>query len=189
MSRTQPRGRVIGIDIIPAQPPRGVSTIQGNFLDPAVQDNLRAYIRDPHWGRPRRRTIVADPDSEDGTTDGMSIEDLEDAEKSYIDLERQTNVDTDTGSAGAVQGEKDIAAGKKLGVKERDEQLGRVVDVVLSDMSAPWGLTSGTWVKSVSNPYYRMMNTSGVAFRDHAGSMVSRIWKELFNLKSFAHAR
>src|ERR1700761_7999956 len=32
ISKTQPGGRVIGIDIIPSQPPRGVSTIQGDFL-------------------------------------------------------------------------------------------------------------------------------------------------------------
>lgn len=48
----------------------------------------------------------------------------------------------------------------------------RVVDVVLSDMSAPWAQTEGFWIKSISNPYYRMMNTSGMPFRDHAGSMV-----------------
>lgn len=48
----------------------------------------------------------------------------------------------------------------------------RVVDVVLSDMSAPWEQTEGFWIKSISNPYYRMMNTSGMPFRDHAGSMV-----------------
>jgi 21S rRNA (uridine2791-2'-O)-methyltransferase len=49
----------------------------------------------------------------------------------------------------------------------------RTVNVVLSDMSAPWHQTTGFWKRSLSNPYYRMMNTSGVTFRDHAGSMVS----------------
>ncbi|KAL8627609.1 hypothetical protein Q9189_006700 [Teloschistes chrysophthalmus] len=45
------------------------------------------------------------------------------------------------------------------------------VDVVLSDMSAPWEQTEGFWKRSLSDPYYRMMNTSGINFRDHAGSM------------------
>lgn len=48
-----------------------------------------------------------------------------------------------------------------------------IVDVVLSDMSAPWEQTEGFWKRSLSDPYYRMMNTSGINFRDHAGSMVS----------------
>ncbi|KAK5079400.1 2' O-ribose methyltransferase [Lithohypha guttulata] len=56
--------------------------------------------------------------------------------------------------------------------KEKDMQHdGKVVDVVLSDMSAPWEITSGLWKNSLSNPYYRMMNTSGNKFKDHAGSM------------------
>lgn len=48
----------------------------------------------------------------------------------------------------------------------------RTVDVVLSDMSAPWHQTDGFWKRSLSDPYYRMMNTTGVALADHAGSMV-----------------
>ena len=52
------------------------------------------------------------------------------------------------------------------------ETESRLVDVVLSDMSEPWPQTEGFWKRSLSDPYYRMMNTSGMAFRDHAGSMV-----------------
>ena len=40
-------------------------------------------------------------------------------------------------------------------------------------MSAPWEQTSGFGANTLSNPYHRLMNTSGVAFRDHTGSMVS----------------
>ena len=39
-------------------------------------------------------------------------------------------------------------------------------------MSAPWPQTHGFTVKTLSNPYIRMMNTSGIFFKDHAGSMV-----------------
>ena len=38
-------------------------------------------------------------------------------------------------------------------------------------MSAPWPQTYGFWLDTLSNPYHRMMNTSGNSFRDHAGSM------------------
>lgn len=56
---------------------------------------------------------------------------------------------------------------------DSDESHRRMVDVVLSDMLAPWDQTEGFWKRSKSNPYYRMMNTSGINTRDHAGSMVS----------------
>jgi 21S rRNA (uridine2791-2'-O)-methyltransferase len=132
MTRTQPNGRVLGVDIIPSQPPKGVSTIQGNFLDPEVQAYVRDFVRDPRRGRLR-----------------------------YID-NREGIVESivDANSSGDLHLTDDIS----------NE---RTVDVVLSDMSAPWTQTAGFWKRSLSNPYNRMMNTSGMAFRDHAGSMVS----------------
>lgn len=67
----------------------------------------------------------------------------------------------------------DREGGKRLDrARRKDLEEGRMVDVVLSDMSAPWEQTTGFWKKSLSNPYHRMMNTSGIAFKDHAGSMV-----------------
>ena len=56
--------------------------------------------------------------------------------------------------------------------KRKEEGKEKMVDVVLSDMSAPWEQTTGFWKRSLSDPYIRMMNTSGISFKDHAGSMV-----------------
>lgn len=44
MDRTRPNGKVIGIDLIPAQPPKGVATFQGDFLSPAVQKMVKEFI-------------------------------------------------------------------------------------------------------------------------------------------------
>ncbi|CAG8167967.1 unnamed protein product [Penicillium salamii] len=131
-NRTQPHGRVIGVDLIPAQPPKGVSTIQGNFLAPEIQTYIRDFLRDPERGRPRQTDL------------GQPSPSL---------LEPKTDESTAEGKDG------------------QDKILERTVDVVLSDMSAPWHQTSGFWKRSLSAPYHRMMNTSGVAFKDHAGSM------------------
>lgn len=134
-SRTQPHGRVLGVDIIPAQPPKGVSTIQGNFLAPEIQTYIRDFLSSPDRGRPRQPGFLDDP--------GVSL--LEPSP----DPERMVETE-----------------------EPADKILQRTVDVVLSDMSAPWYQTSGFWKRSLSAPYNRMMNTSGVSFRDHAGSMV-----------------
>ena len=141
VSRTKPNGRVLGVDIIPAQPPKGVSTIQGNFLAPEVQVYIQDFLRSPTRGRPRSQDV------------------LDDAEHSSLEPEKamQSGIDhSDSTDAGNIGGLVD-----------------GTVDVVLSDMSAPWHQTSGFWKRSLSNPYNRMMNTSGNTFRDHAGSMVS----------------
>lgn len=52
------------------------------------------------------------------------------------------------------------------------QHLDKTVDVVLSDMWEPWDPLDGMYKRTISNPYRRLMNTSGNTFRDHAGSMV-----------------
>ncbi|KAF8477093.1 FtsJ-like methyltransferase-domain-containing protein [Kalaharituber pfeilii] len=53
VTATQPNGRVVGIDILPAVPPPGASTFQGNFLDERVQLGLRRFLANDTRGRPR----------------------------------------------------------------------------------------------------------------------------------------
>ncbi|KAF2457477.1 FtsJ-like methyltransferase-domain-containing protein [Lineolata rhizophorae] len=168
VNRTAPNGRVIGIDIIPVQPPPGVSTLQGNFLSPEIQAGVRDYVRDPDLGRPRKRVSFASAKDEGGVTE----EDLEQESRGYIDLERHAALDGG-GRDRAGEQDEEAAERERLSRRERDERQGRVVDVVLSDMSAPWYQTTGFWKNSISNAYFtsRMMNTSGIPFRDHVGSM------------------
>jgi 21S rRNA (uridine2791-2'-O)-methyltransferase len=145
---TKPSGRVLGVDLIPTQPPKGVNTIQGDFLSPDVQREIKNFLHDPDRGRPRRSTILAPP--QDTVSDDVI---RETTEQGYLDLEREENSaeeDEDPGS----------------------EHVDKCVDVVLSDMCEPWPITDGLYLKSKSNPYVRLMNTSGNAFRDHTGSMV-----------------
>ncbi len=120
-----------------------------------MQDEVKRFLGDPDRGRPKQQRAVAA--SEENSTGATLV-----AQESYIDRERHSDLAAE--SVDGAQGE-----------DERGQQAAsaeRTVDVVLSDMSEPWPQTSGFWKKSLSNPY-RMMNTSGILFRDHAGSMVS----------------
>ncbi|KAF7549008.1 hypothetical protein G7Z17_g6693 [Cylindrodendrum hubeiense] len=149
MERIRPHGRVIGIDLIPAQPPRGVTTFQGDFLSPSVQAMVKTFIIDSH----QHQSYPPDDQDPENPTDDVDDVDAQDVDRpSYIDMERHA-VPSPESSA------------PTLNASER------LVDVVLSDMSAPWEQTSGFNVNTLSNPYHRLMNTSGNAFRDHAGSM------------------
>lgn len=156
VERTKPNGRILGIDIIPAQPPKGASTIQGNFLSVGVQEEVKRFLSDPNRGRPKQQFFLSEEDT--GIQDALVEE-----ERSYIDLERHADdpLEENTGTTA-----------KKTGKKSQDDE-GKMVDVILSDMSAPWEQTTGFWKRTLSNPY-RMMNTSGIPFKDHAGSMVRR---------------
>ena len=154
---TKPRGRVLGVDLIPVQPPKGVSTIQGNFLSPAIQAEIKAFLRDPERGRLRRPlldTRGAPEIATEGRIDHSVL--LEDAGAGYVERER---------AEGAFVEDEAYESAS-------EQHLDKSVDVVLSDMCAPWDPLDGLYKKSISNPYYRLMNTSGNTFRDHAGSMV-----------------
>ncbi|KAL9039098.1 MAG: hypothetical protein Q9214_005015 [Letrouitia sp. 1 TL-2023] len=151
IDRTSPGGYVLGIDVIPAQPPKGVSTIQGNFLSSAVQDQVKRYLRELKQGSSRS----LNPSIEDQSNEATADDELADMAVDYWEREKQSRVVTSTPDNEEPQ------------IHSED----KVVDVVLSDMSAPWAQTEGFWKRSLSNPYYRMMNASGINFRDHAGSM------------------
>lgn len=175
-ARTRPGGRVVGLDVLPAMPPPGVSTLQGDFLSPAIREEVRRFVLDPMRGRPRMaRSFVARGD------EGVSEEELEEQGRGLLERERREGGEVKGESSTGEQATATAAAARSQSQLDRAE--GRVVDVVLSDMSEPWPQTASTWLRSVSNPYRRMMNTSGMAFRDHAGSMVS-VLRDLFGFDS-----
>lgn len=151
---TKPSGRVLGVDLIPSQPPKGVSTIQGDFLSVDVQREIKNFLRDPDRGRLRRPTMLAAPQDEDAQNAISQDVIRETTSQSYLDHEREEN---------SAEEEEDADA----------EHEDKCVDVVLSDMCEPWPILDGLYIKSKVNPYVRLMNTSGNTFRDHAGSMVS----------------
>lgn len=94
----------------------------------------------------------------------MTEEDLEQSSRSYLELEKRA----DGGTPSQADPAAEILRGGRCGTGKVNSGI---VDVVLSDMCEPWDQTEGFWKRSLSDPYYRMMNTSGVSFRDHAGSM------------------
>lgn len=141
VDKTAPRGRILGIDTIPAMPPKGASTIQGDFRSPLIQAAIKKFLSNPERGRPRKSLVFQGGEAAE--------KDFEEASQGYIERERW------------------ITKGD-----EEDESGKDSVDVVLSDMSEPWVIADGLWKESLRKPYYRMMNVSGIPFRDHAGSMV-----------------
>jgi 21S rRNA (uridine2791-2'-O)-methyltransferase len=188
----------VGIDVIAAQPPRGVSTILGNFLSEEIQREVRAYVADLERGRARGRVNLSRESTvEEGSFDELvtqasgkggiqsvdvTAEELAELERGYIDLERAAHLETASQDVAMPLHEGDIEESEqstaKMSLKDRDTAAGRVVDVVLSDMWAPWPQTSGFSRKSI-NDAYRMMNTSGNGFRDHVKSMVRRRYTTL----------
>ena len=104
--RTKPTGRVLGIDLIPAQPPRGVSTIQGNFLSPDVQELARQFLAEAAARKPALPPPSALGAAEDGGeareaagagADDASLDVVPDR-PSYIELERASAAEAEARS-------------------------------------------------------------------------------------------
>ena len=202
-NRVGESGRVVGIDVIPALPPRGVSALQGDFLSEGVQGLVREFVREWKGGegggghgdgdgvveRVRGAGAGAGGGGEEGMVDVDVVE-----EEGGREQQQQQEVDT----VAAMDGEVTMAKNKPSSTANNnskmkknnshatlDLQQGRVVDVVLSDMCAPFpGLELSSWSNSVNRPYRRMMNTSGNPFRDHAGSIVSFLSLFLFTSRN-----
>lgn len=129
-----------------------------------MQSEVKRFLRDPDHGRSQPQPFHV---PQEGTTP-PSIEDEE------SDIDRERNVVEKE----AVREEKAAVVDerrKRKGGRTRKDEDGKLVDVVLSDMCEPWPQTSGFWKRSLSDPYIRMMNTSGINFKDHAGSMVRQL--------------
>lgn len=122
-------------------------------------------MQDPARGRPISKTFFGGADDASEPPD----ENQEGSDTGYLDLERKM-IDTEDRDSQPSGSELEVNA--KMSKSQRDQMNGRVVDIVLSDMSEPWEQTTGFGKKSISDPYFRLMNTSGMPFRDHAGSMV-----------------
>jgi 21S rRNA (uridine2791-2'-O)-methyltransferase len=86
VEKTKPNGRVIGIDLIPAQPPRGVATFQGDFLSPDVQEMVKNFILESH-----RRPPPLQNSEESDSSDPDEIAAID--RPSYLDMEFHTSQD------------------------------------------------------------------------------------------------
>lgn len=83
MERTKPHGRVVGIDLLPAAPPQGVSTIQGNFLNLATRNLVKDYLQEY-----AQRPPAPAPAWNSGQLDQDDVAAFIRGERSYIDSER-----------------------------------------------------------------------------------------------------
>lgn len=135
VERTTPGGRVLGVDIIPANPPKGASALQANILSKKTHVIVRNFFSEPqHTGE------------------------LE-LDQSYIASEMQETV------------ERDLASDDEEIILKENEKY--PVDIVMSDMYVPVEPPERFWNNTTNSAYIRMANTSGLAIKDHAASIVS----------------
>ncbi|KAL8294028.1 hypothetical protein RB597_008148 [Gaeumannomyces tritici] len=161
MELTKPTGRVLGVDLIPAQPPRGVGTLQGNFLSPTVRRMTKQLIAEMHHRQVEDKAAARR--TGDGADDGNVVADrpsyidmehraskLEEAVEPAQEAESSPSSSPSAASAGQSRGGRGEEGEAEAPAATTKPEEKKYLDIVLSDM---------------------LMNTSGIPFRDHAGSM------------------
>ncbi len=145
VERTKPGGRIVGIDIIPAQPPRGVSTIQGNFLSPRVRGMVKRFVeegerREKERREQERRVTKEDERESQGEGEREKREGVEER-PSYIDLERMDAGESTSATATSeAPGEEATPA---EGQSQQEKNL-RLVDVRVIPNPIPFAFSQFT---------------------------------------------
>lgn len=141
---TGPRGLVVGIDLIPAQPPRGVTSIQGDFLSPQVRALVKSVLRD-QWRRRRRAGAVNDVQAEEeeeeaeaaeekaaeeeAEVEALTMEEGEEGREGVVDdvLPPAASAGEENNGGGAAEKKKEAPRGKVKKDKKAEEQADEIM--------------------------------------------------------------
>lgn len=150
LERCPAKSKILGVDLLPYQPPSGASALQGNILSKATHERIKDFF-----------TLSA------LEKNGQLFNDVEILSKNGNKLE-----DIEYSSIVA----KEVEMGQlmddaKLKRDANDIKFQYPVDVILSDMYVPFPQITGFSNATTNEVYFRMANTSGLAFRDHMMSM------------------
>lgn len=137
---------VLGVDILPCDPPAGVSSIQANILSKKTQELIRLYFF---------KHLQLNQDDVLHKDHGYFQHVLEEELTHRADFETYREVFADENADETSNGKPN-----KL-----------PIDIIISDMYEPWIQTSGFWNNLTNSAYYRMANTSGLALKDHYQSI------------------
>ncbi|GME91382.1 unnamed protein product [[Candida] boidinii] len=201
VEKTNKTGKILGVDILPCQPPNGVSSMQANILSKQTHDNIRDFFNYPdknnlfmpikveidengvEIGQGQGQISNGDMNRSEVIVEGKSYLESE-LEIEAIELEKLgvhegKNIDNIEQGTFRVSDSEDKIAGEE-GIEIQEIKINKnknkipqqfPVDVVLSDMCAPFLQINGFHSWTTNNPYIRMANTTGMAFKDHVMSM------------------
>lgn len=165
IERCPPKSKILGVDILPYQPPNGASTIQGNILSKGTQEQIKNFF------------ILSRLENKDRVFDEVEIISKADRRKILTTFEHEVSIVEQEAEVGKLIGEKlnknkltDLPD-SSLNLNEDNLALTYPVNVILSDMYVPYVRDSGFGNATTNNPYFRMANTTGLALRDHVMSM------------------
>ena len=156
--RCHARSMILGVDILPCQPPEGVSSLQANILSKKTQDLIRLYFNKHN----RLDHILNNNNNDDVDVDVDNIYKDHGSQKPNVP---GNIVDPEFEHELKDEEEYREVFSPDVGISSHDNR--QPIDVILSDMYVPFPRLTGFTNNLTNLPYIRLMNTSGVAIRDH----------------------
>jgi len=169
LDRCPKQSKILGVDILPYQPPRGVSSMQANILSRRTHENIRDFFQK----KDKKNLLEEFKDVEITTADGKRLTVTEGTIQG-ANATSETNCDPKKDLSGSDEHQLQQQQQQPVDLeheKHVEESEKWPIDVVLSDMYAPFLQITGYASKTTNIPYARMANTSGLAVRDHEMSM------------------
>ncbi|ODV84558.1 hypothetical protein CANARDRAFT_200878 [[Candida] arabinofermentans NRRL YB-2248] len=145
LERCSKGSKILGVDILVYSPPSGVSSMQANLLSKTTHLKIKEFFEK----------------DDNQTLSDSSFESIEVKGSGGLDIELE-NVNS------ILQNEMELSNVKKSSIIHKQQPP---IDVVLSDMCAPFLQISGYANSTTNNPFKRMSNTSGLTIKDHLSSM------------------
>lgn len=128
--RTSPNSMILGVDILPCNPPEGIHSLQANILSQKTHELIRLMFAN------------------------------------RLNLNHtQENIHEDHGYF------EHMIEDQRINDSNLPEINPTPIDIILSDMYVPLPRLDGYTNNITNMPYFRLMNTSGVAIRDHLQSI------------------
>lgn len=186
LDRCKKGSTIVGVDILPYDPPIGVTSIQGNILSKMTHQLIRETFLFAQLDK--RRSELMGTDGKVQLEDPLTGEIELITDTSVIDQVQQTPVSKGYSSKIEEEIKQIEEVMNKLSISKKvlpegyqNELLSSFdistnehrypLDVIVSDMYVPFIQTSGFHLTTTNSPYHRMANTTGVAIKDHAMSI------------------
>lgn len=144
--RTSSESAILGVDILPCEPPRGVSSLQANILSTKTLELIRIYFSKRFELNKHYPHINHSHGYFNHTIEEIDSEEKEKNEESYVDL---------------------FANFPNSNNKVAQFPL----DIIMSDMYVPLSIPYHLQNSFTNRALNRLANTSGIAIRDHLQSI------------------
>ncbi|CCH58400.1 hypothetical protein TBLA_0A06070 [Henningerozyma blattae CBS 6284] len=170
--RTSDKSLIIGVDILPCEPPPGVTSIQANILSQKTLQLIRLYFSKHFELNKHYPHLTHENGYFNHTINELEQKKLENEQASYREVFSNINAkEIETLNKPNFDTNKNSNDENPINNNNNNIVDKFPIDLIISDMYEPWPQNFLSSSRFTNNVLRRLANTSGVAIRDHLQSV------------------